>query len=52
MRRKFGDRVLLRTIEQPKGWGLSRLGFDLTANLPDATIEALENRSVWSRFGL
>ena len=52
LRRKFGKRVQLRTIEQPKGWGLSRLGFTMTAHLPDATIEALENRSLWARFGL
>lgn len=52
MRRKFGERVEFRAIEAPKGWGLSRLGMGQMADLPDATIEALENRTLWQRFGL
>jgi signal peptide peptidase SppA len=55
MRRKFGDRVELRAIDQPKGWGLSRFGMagmGQIGDLPDATLSTLENRSMWQRFGL
>jgi ClpP class serine protease len=52
IRRKFGEKVEFVNIEQPKGWGLSRFGLGQIADLPDATIEALEKRSTWSRFGL
>ncbi len=55
MRRKFGDKAELRLIEQPKGWGLSRLAggeIGQIKDLPDATIQAIENRTLWQRFGL
>ncbi len=52
MRRKFGERVEFLLVEQPKGWGLSRFGMGQMADLPDATLSALEERSLWQRFGL
>jgi signal peptide peptidase SppA len=52
MTRKFGDKTEFVSIEAPKGWGLSRLGLGQMADLPDATIGALESRSLWQRFGL
>lgn len=51
LRQKFGEDVELRNIEAPKGFG-RRLGFGAFGDLPDATIEALEIRALWSRFGL
>ncbi len=50
--RKFGEKVELRAIEIPKGWGLSRLGMAKINDLPNATIATLEDRSMWGRFGL
>jgi signal peptide peptidase SppA len=54
LKRKFGERVELRAIEQPKGWGFSRFGFDMGKldDLPAATIAAAEERALWQRFGL
>jgi signal peptide peptidase SppA len=49
---KFGENLELKRIEKSGGWGLSMLGLSAVADLPDATIEALETRSLWSRFGL
>lgn len=51
MKQKFGEKVVLTNIEAPKGFG-RRLGFGAFGDLPDATIEALEVRALWSRFGL
>ena len=52
LKQKFGDKVVLRAIEPAQGWGLKRLGLGAFQDLPDATIEALEIRAQWSRFGL
>lgn len=52
LERKFGDKVELKLIEQPRGWGLSRFGLAIGRDLPAATIDALEDRSIWQRFGL
>jgi signal peptide peptidase SppA len=64
LQRKFGDRVDIRLIDQPRGWGLGLLGLGgakgfggakglgAIAELPDATLSTLEDRSLWARFGL
>jgi ClpP class serine protease len=55
MRRKFGEKTEFRLVEQPRGWGLGRLGMagaGSIRDLPDATILALETRTLWQRFGL
>jgi signal peptide peptidase SppA len=56
MRRKFGDKVQLKTIAGASGWGMRWLGGGRSdagiADLPDAALEALERRAWWSRFGL
>ena len=49
---RFGDKVQIRDIAAPKKWGLSRLGFGVATELPDAVLNALENRALWQRFGL
>jgi signal peptide peptidase SppA len=48
LERKFGDKVVIRTLTQPAGWGLRRLGFGVSESL----IDALEARALWARFGL
>ena len=52
LKQKFGEKLVLKAIESPQGWGLKRLGFGAFQELPDATIEALEIRALWSKFGL
>ena len=59
LRRKFGDKVEIAEISAPKGWGLKRFGFGSAAfadgfaiDLPEAALNALETRALWSRFGL
>ena len=53
LKARFGEKVVVRTIAQPQGWGLKRLGFG--TQVPDiaaSALEALETRALWSRFGL
>jgi signal peptide peptidase SppA len=52
MRRKFGEKVVLKAISPSQGWGLRRIGFASASDLPEAALEALEKRAWWSRFGL
>ena len=52
IKRKFGDKVELKTIAPSQGWGLRRIGVGSTSDLPEATLQALEARALWSRFGL
>jgi signal peptide peptidase SppA len=52
LRRKFGEKVQIRTISAPKGWGLSRFGLGSSIDVTGSFIEALETRAMWSRFGL
>jgi ClpP class serine protease len=52
LRRKFGEKVEITEISASKGWGLKRLGFGSATDLPDAAINALEVRALYSRFGL
>ncbi len=53
LKHKFGDKVVIRNVSAPQGWGLKRLGFG--AAVPDfaaAALDAIETRAMWSRFGL
>ena len=59
MREKFGDKVKLRVVGGRKpfwrrGIGLteSRFGDHLGSDLAQGLLSTLENRSLWSRFGL
>ncbi len=52
LRHKFGEKVEISEVSAPKGWGLKRLGLGSAIDLPDAAINALETRAMWSRFGL
>jgi signal peptide peptidase SppA len=54
LRAKFGEKVEIKKIEAPSGL-MKRLGLAQSGglgHLPDATIRALEDRALWSRFGL
>jgi signal peptide peptidase SppA len=52
MRSKFGDKVVLQAVTQSQGWGLRRLGFGTIAALPEAALDAVAVRALWSRYGL
>jgi signal peptide peptidase SppA len=52
LRHKFGEKVEINEISAAKGWGLKRLGFGAATDLPEAALNALESRALWSRFGL
>ncbi|MBC8037829.1 MAG: S49 family peptidase [Rhizobiales bacterium] len=50
LQRKFGDKVVVRTISPASGWGLKRLGFG--TDVAGSVMEAMEARALWARFGL
>ncbi|WP_395661330.1 S49 family peptidase [Aestuariivirga sp.] len=50
---RFGEKVVIRNIQQAQGWGIRRLGFGVQdVDIAGSAIEALETRALWSRFGL
>jgi len=50
---RFGEKVVIRNIQQAQGWGIRRLGFGVqNVDIAGSAIEALETRALWSRFGL
>ncbi len=54
LKQKFGDKVEIKKIDAPSGL-LKRFGLASGANfesLPHATLQVLEDRALWSRFGL
>ncbi|MBL8905090.1 MAG: S49 family peptidase [Rhizobiales bacterium] len=50
--RRFGEKLDIRLIEKPQGWGLRRLGFSSAEAVLGRLAAALEERAMWSRFGL
>lgn len=63
MRGRFGPKVRLRVVNQPRSWLQRRMGLQagpaagaagpgVLAALPELALEALEDRLLWSRFGL
>ena len=52
LRGKFGEKLIIRPISAPQGWGLRRLGLGTAADVSDSFIASLETRAMWSRFGL
>lgn len=64
MRDKFGDKVRLKVVQQPKGWFRRRIGADTAVDALDDLLgsgsrslaadllAALEERALWQRFGL
>lgn len=50
---RYGEKLVIRTVAPAQGWGLKKLGFGI--EVPDIagnTMDALETRALWSRFGL
>ena len=52
LERRFGEKVDIKAIEKPQGWGLRRLGFSSGEDVAARLAGALEERTIWSRFGL
>jgi signal peptide peptidase SppA len=52
LKQKYGEKVEIKVIEKPQGWGLKRLGFGIDSDFTASAIEALETRAIWARFGL
>jgi len=53
LKTRFGDKVVIRTVHQPQGWGIRRLGFGVQdVDFAAHALDALETRALWSRFGL
>ncbi len=50
--RRFGEKVEIKIIEKPQGWGLRRLGFSSAEAVAGRVAAAIEERAMWSRFGL
>jgi signal peptide peptidase SppA len=52
MREKFGEKVNLRPIKAPRSWLQKRFGVSRAGALADDILAAIEERLIWSRFGL
>jgi serine protease SohB len=52
MRRKFGDKVKLRPIKTPRNWLQKRFGVTRGGEVATDILAAIEERLIWSRFGL
>ncbi len=52
MRDKLGDRVRLRPVRMPRSWLQKRFGITRNTDLARDFLAALEERLIWSRFGL
>ena len=52
MKRKFGEKATFKQISAAQGWGLQRIGMGFPSDMVGNTLEALETRSLWQRFGL
>jgi signal peptide peptidase SppA len=50
--RRFGEKVEIKPIEKPQGWGLRRLGLPAAEEVAGGFAGAIEERAMWSRFGL
>jgi hypothetical protein len=50
---RFGEKVVIRNIQQAQGWGIRRLGFGVQVpDIAESAMDALETRALWARFGL
>ena len=53
LKARYGEKLVIRPVAPAQGWGLKKLGFGI--EVPDIagnTMDALETRALWSRFGL
>ena len=53
LKARFGDKLVIRPVQQSQGWGLKKLGFGIEVpDIAENTMDTLETRALWSRFGL
>jgi len=56
LRERFGEKVKLKKIEQPKSWIQRRFGMEMKSGLAgdwaDGLMSAVEQRQMWNRYGL
>jgi ClpP class serine protease len=52
MKRKFGDKAVLKQIPVTSGGFLRRIGFGNPSDMGGQALDALEARALWQRFGL
>ncbi len=52
MKRKFGDKAVLKQIPVTSGGFLRRIGLANTSDISGQALDALEARALWQRFGL
>jgi serine protease SohB len=52
LRQRFGDKVKLVSIAPRRGWVARRLGFAMSRGWAEELLGAVEERALWSRFGL
>lgn len=53
MREKYGEKVKLRVVAQPKSWLQRRFGLDgRTSHWSQDVVGALDERALWARYGL
>ncbi len=52
LRARYGEKVKLRVIAPRRGFGLSRFFGMQAAALPEALASSIEDRALWSRYGL
>ncbi len=52
MKAKYGTEVKFKVLGRERGWLRGRLGLGAKANLATELVDAVETRTVWSRWGL
>lgn len=53
LKARFGEKLVVKTVAPAQGWGLKKLGFGIEVpDIAENTMDALETRALWSRFGL
>ena len=52
LREKFGEKVRLRPVKVARGWLQKRFGVDGGGEIASAVLGAIEERAIWSRYGL
>lgn len=50
---RFGEKLVIRSVSPRQGWGIRKLGFGVEmSDIAGVSLDALETRALWSRFGL
>ena len=52
MREKFGEKVKLRPIKVARGWLQKRFGMKHGGDIASEVLATIEERAIWSRYGL